>query len=1148
MHPKFLLPLFAGLVCLAATPIAFSDTAADIAAITFSEDENGSGGILQFHLHPPPDALVYLERTDELNPTGWVAVTPATVSLGTPLILSIPVREEAEKEFFRVRLDEFAIAAYESDGLFFLDLPKDTPLDLVLAAWRRKTGEQVFLNPLLWSPGDTVPAGKHSGASPETLFEQLQIPTWWKPDLEKDSPDFAGRFPGRDDDLYRIDKPIVDPADEGEGNIEDGWGGDNVPDRPVGTEKEPDDADGDMPFDPEVRPHEEPFKLDDVFQYLDVGSHVRLMLELKDGVITPVAARPAPGTGGNTGPIPVPEVGALYFVVSLQSPNGPIQYLSHDAFENPLEGRSYDPPFPGAHGNSRWESELIRLPMVFPEKFSWDDLLFEVYEVIATPRVEVPVEDSIPLFTPADFEQNPNSFKPLGFITGPQVLKLLDEHESTIRPQSHGTATVTTLHRSGSPSNKINVAIIGDGFQNTTADQALFNDYVNDVIMDMMRTRDVHPEIMNSMNIYRINTHSVDSGVTQVNASGTVTVSRNTALGYRYSGVWARCWMERGPNTVARIDGILDHLCPQADQVWVVLNQTGQGGCRRGQEFAVTRTRPWSTVAHELGHLFADLADEYQCNQGSEGCGVYSDSEPSRINQTANTNRNTLKWRRWVPSTRPIPTTAAQVADTTQDVGLFPGSTISSNQWWTGIYRPSSTGRMRSNALLHSPVTYTRMREVAYDHQVRDFRKSVVGDFNGDGLTDLVLHDGTQLSLHLATVRDLGPVDPMTGAHLRTSAAVLQPEVYYNARVPGAARVPDWVITHSDRFYPADLDGDGRTDLIAFHPGIQILGVQLVYPRLGLLRATGDGLECVAVYQRFLPGWEMKRDDQFYVGDFSGDGREDLFIFNGRDWSWPNLLMLRSEGSSLSFVRRYVRYVPTWEMGRDETFHVGDFNGDGRADLIAFNTANWSQVHLQMLRSTGAGLAFVERHYGQIGNFWWMRRQDQLFVANLEGSATDGVAIFNGLNWGPVYLGTFFTREGSLSPRIRYNNSTNPLPGWGLMRRDRFKVADVNGNGRQDLVVFNTQNWSTQYLGMLRSNGVGGLNGSWQSSWIGSWNLGTVDEFHVADFRGTGGWEDLIIHNQGWLGLLRSHASHYRLEAIYRKWIHNHRYHEFGWW
>jgi hypothetical protein len=285
------------------------------------------------------------------------------------------------------------------------------------------------------------------------------------------------------------------------------------------------------------------------------------------------------------------------------------------------------------------------------------------------------------------------------------------------------------------------------------------------------------------------------------------------------------------------------------------------------------------------------------------------------------------------------------------------------------------------------------------------------------------------------------------------------------------------------------------------------------------------------------------------VGDFTGDGRDDLMVFNGRNWKMPYFLMLRSDGDRLVYSRRYDRYLPGWEMGPSEKFFVGDFNGDGRQEVISQNTTDWNQVHLMIFGSTGSQLSLTDRFYGEIriGRilYWTMRRQDELFLPNFNGDKATDLVIFNGRDWSSEYLGLFACEEGKLSFSRRYQDN---IPGWTMRRRDRFHVADFNGDGRDDLVVYNSLNWSTQYLCMLRSNGDGTLQGSWQADRIGAWNLGNSDSFHVADFRGGAGWEDLFVYNKNWFGLLRSYKNRYVLETIYPKWIHNHRYHAFGWW
>ena len=674
----------------------------------------------------------------------------------------------------------------------------------------------------------------------------------------------------------------------------------------------------------------------------------------------------------------------------------------------------------------------------------------------------------------------------LGELTGDDIRDLLAANGNGPRaPRSRAStkpAEVTTLLRSGSNGSKYNLVIIGDGFQDTTLDQGRFNDYVDNVVLEDWLSKDIHPEIVNALNIYRINTFSVDSGVTIVDSDGDVTTSRSTALEYRYSGIWSRCWMETGPNTVDLIDADVNALVPQANGIAVVLNTTSGGGCAKGHHFAVIRGASWGTFAHEVGHFFGGQGDEYQCNMGNANCGTYAGNEPGAPNLTKWTSQALVEWRRWIPSWRPLPTLGGNIAVSSQDAGAFADATIGQTRWWNGIYRPTSTSRMRSNTTLFNPVGYTAVRDNARPYQEGDLSKNAVGDFDGDGLTDAVILDARQISLYLARDRDVGPDDPVTGNPARSVTGVLEPTWYHTDLLRNAAATKSWEFRSGDLLLAGDFNGDGLVDLYIVNL------VNWNYPYLGMLKSFGDHFEPVRRYDIELPGWDRMRDqDEFYVGDFNGNNRDDLFVHNGQDWNIPYFIMLRSDGSRLIYVRRYDRYLPVWEMGDHERFFVGDFNGDGTSD----------------------------------------------------------VSIFNGKNWSPEYLGLFSVDGGFLTGVRRYEDT---IPGWDMRRRDRFWVANVDGDDDDDLVVYNSDNWSTQYLGMLRSDGENDLQGSWQDDWIGGWNLGADDDFRVADFRGNGGWDDLLVFNQGWFGLLRSYSNRYALETIYRKWIKNHRYHDFGWW
>jgi hypothetical protein len=176
------------------------------------------------------------------------------------------------------------------------------------------------------------------------------------------------------------------------------------------------------------------------------------------------------------------------------------------------------------------------------------------------------------------------------------------------------------------------------------------------------------------------------------------------------------------------------------------------------------------------------------------------------------------------------------------------------------------------------------------------------GDVTGDGLSDLlVAHDDPASGgVDVEVLRSLGT----SFAGARTWADNLP----WNLRFV--------------RLMPADLDDDGRTDLldVGRAPGG---GVEL-----RVLRSQGDHFVAPAVW-RTLPSVRWK-DVKLLPGDFDGDGHSDMALALDNGAGALEMRVFRPDGLRFSPGETWSR--PDWDVNHS-WLTSGDYDGDGRTDV-----------------------------------------------------------------------------------------------------------------------------------------------------------------------------------------------------------------------
>ena len=297
-----------------------------------------------------------------------------------------------------------------------------------------------------------------------------------------------------------------------------------------------------------------------------------------------------------------------------------------------------------------------------------------------------------------------------------------------------------------------------------------------------------------------------------------------------------------------------------------------------------------------------------------------------------------------------------------------------------------------------------------------------VGDFNGDGEPDLAVVWGSSVSVLLNTTP--------AGATLPSFAP---PQSFVIGSRPEARSVA-----------VGDFNGDGKPDLAVVDEGdIQIPGTVSV-----LLNTTPRGATIPSfIYrQTFATG---RYPSSVAVGDFNGDGKPDLAIVNSGSDSVSVLLNTTPTGATIP------NFAPqqTFDAGANPwPIAVGDFNGDGKPDLAVARAAGLNDVVSVLMNTTLTGattVSFAPRQTFDSG-------PDPLSVAvgdfNGDGKADLAVGTRGSFAMPDATVSVLLNIAAvgattpSFSPKQTFDSGSGP---------DAVAVGDFNGDGKPDLAVAN---------------------------------------------------------------------------------------------
>jgi hypothetical protein len=292
----------------------------------------------------------------------------------------------------------------------------------------------------------------------------------------------------------------------------------------------------------------------------------------------------------------------------------------------------------------------------------------------------------------------------------------------------------------------------------------------------------------------------------------------------------------------------------------------------------------------------------------------------------------------------------------------------------------------------------------------------VIADMDGDGKPDLIIADS--YAGEISIYRNISTNGSLT-------AGSFAPRVDLPL-LPTSG-------TNPYRIVAADLDGDGRLDIIALNPDSNVVSI------LRNISSPGSITTNSFATRIDLPAGNVMRG--LVVQDLNGDGKPEIVTANYGD-NTISVFQNMSTVGNIAFAARVDFAAGNGPQG----LAIGDLDGDGNPDLVV---ANWNDSTISIFRNLGMSGNITINSFAPKVDFPALATPFPIAIGDLDGDGKLDLVVGGNENSSAISIYRNTSTVGSITTNSFAAPVNFAAPGWV----NSITLADLDGDGKLDIAL-----------------------------------------------------------------------------------------------